>query len=1020
MGRDYWRSLEELAGQPGGHPDPELVAWLEEVVPPASRRHFLKLMGASLGLAGLTSCRWPRELIVPFAKRPEDRTPGVPQQFATIMEMGGAALGLLVTSFDGRPTKVEGNPLHPASLGGTHLWAQASILELYDPDRSRQVLHQGKPASWDELAAYLQEHRGNLGTGAPGGGLAVVAGATSSPTLAALGRRLKQAGGLWIEHEAWSWRNQAAAAAMLGGTPGRWVLNLDRARVVVCLDADILLAHPDAVRHARDFASTRRGGEAQGRLYAAEAALSLTGAAADHRLPVPARQVGVLALHLLAEVARLGVVVPPALLGQWGAVKEVAGLPPTGALPELPEPCVGFVRAVAKDLVAHRGACLVVAGAGQTVAHHLALVLNQVLGNLGSTVSLVPHESPATDAAARMAAPFVGGGLTRRLLDPVVDGLDELVGGLESRSVSTVLILGDNPALEMPRFAEELKRPGVTSLHLGLYADETAKRCTWHLPQAHFLESWGDGRAWDGTYAVQQPLIAPLHGGRSAIEVLSSVLEATPPSAHDLVKRTFTELHRPADPELAWQQALRDGVVIGSAPAASATSWPSHDSSLVPAWQAAVEQARAGSDGDLDAVLVPDSRVWDGRFANNAWLQELPDPLSKLTWDNAAVLGPETAGTLGVRHGDVVKLTRGTTSVEAPVYVMPGVAAGSVVLPLGGGRTAAGQVGNGVGFDAYPLRPDGQESFAGGLKVERTGRRHLLATTQDHHDIDRVGFRGRELRVGELVRERKVGEAPAGEAGAGHGEHAAIFHSPELSGEHQWAMAIDLAACTGCSVCTLACQAENNIVVVGKTQVARSRERAWLRLDRYFSGAPGNPRVHFAPVACQHCEKAPCEQVCPVAATIHSDEGLNQMVYNRCVGTRYCSNNCPFKVRRFNFFHYTKEVGHLRRMAFNPEVTVRSRGVMEKCTYCIQRIEHAKIAAKNERRELRDGEVVPACAQACPAGAIVFGDLSDPGSRVAALHREGRAYVMLPELDIAQRTRYLARLVNPSPDLEEA
>ena len=383
------------------------------------------------------------------------------------------------------------------------------------------------------------------------------------------------------------------------------------------------------------------------------------------------------------------------------------------------------------------------------------------------------------------------------------------------------------------------------------------------------------------------------------------------------------------------------------------------------------------------------------------------------------MLGPETAGTLGVRHGDVVRLTRGAASVEAPVYVMPGVAAGSVILPLGGGRTAAGQVGNGVGFDAYPLRPDGPESFAGGLKVERIGRRHLLATTQDHHDIDRVGFRGREVRVRELVRERKVGEVPAGEAGASHGEHAAIFHSPELAGEHQWAMAIDLAACTGCSVCALACQAENNIVVVGKTQVARSREMAWLRLDRYFSGAAGSPKVHFAPVACQHCEKAPCEQVCPVAATIHSDEGLNQMVYNRCVGTRYCSNNCPFKVRRFNFFHYTKEVGHLRRMAFNPEVTVRSRGVMEKCTYCVQRIEHAKIAAKNEKRPLRDGEVVPACAQACPAGAIVFGDLADPGSRVAALHREGRAYVMLPELDIVQRTRYLARLVNPSPDLEE-
>jgi molybdopterin-containing oxidoreductase family iron-sulfur binding subunit len=453
---------------------------------------------------------------------------------------------------------------------------------------------------------------------------------------------------------------------------------------------------------------------------------------------------------------------------------------------------------------------------------------------------------------------------------------------------------------------------------------------------------------------------------------------------------------------------------VAAAPATHAPSWRPDPVRIL------AELERAADVGaELELVLIPDSRVWDGRFANNPWLQELPDPLSKLTWDNAVLLAPATADALGVRHGDLVRL-ESTGEVEAPVYVMPGQAAGVAVLALGGGRTAAGEVGNGVGFNPAALRPADGTLCAAGLRLMPTGRRHLLACTQDHHAIDRVGFRGRELRTPEIVREQNVGETRERAGAAGHGSYAAIFTSPKLEGRNQWAMAIDLSACIGCGVCTIACQAENNILVVGKTQVARSREMAWVRLDRYFTGDPANPRVSFAPVACQHCEKAPCEQVCPVAATIHNDEGLNQMVYNRCVGTRYCSNNCPFKVRRFNFFDYTKDLSQLRRMAFNPDVTVRGRGVMEKCTYCIQRIERAKIAARNEGRELADGEVTTACAQACPTGAIVFGDLADETSRVARLHHEQRAYVMLPELDIQQRTHYLARLRNPSPDLEES
>lgn len=981
MGSDYWRSLDELSGADTSKLDPELARFIDAELPPATRRSFLKLMGASLGLAGLTSCRWPRELIVPFAKRPEDRIPGVPQHFATLMEHQGAALGLVVTAFDGRPIKVEGNPQHPASLGATHVWAQASVLGLYDPDRSRQPLHDGKPVRWEDVRSTLEHLAASL-RGRGGAGLAVIAGESSSPTLHALRGHLltvlPQA--MWVVDESVSWRGQETASAAVLGAPARWLLHLDAARTVVSLDADILHTHPNAVRHARDFASTRRGDANQGRLWVAEAPLSLTGAAADHRVPVRPSQVGIVAMLLARAVAALGVDVPP----------ELRALLEGESLPDLGSEVGRWVQAAARDLVANRGAGLVVAGPLHPVATCVALALNAALGNLGGALTLMP------------AAPETG----RR-------SLAELLTAIDAGQIEAVLVLEGNPVHTAPAalgVGERLGKVAYT-LHLGEHVDETARACSWHVPRAHDLESWGDGRAWDGSYCLQQPLIAPLHNGHSAIELLSLLVDPAPRSAYELVRATFTELHRPTDVESSWHRALRDGVV-GVAPAMPVASWRSDPMRL----RALAAEALAPA-AELEMLLIPDSRVWDGRFANNPWLQELPDPLSKLTWDNAVLLAPATAESLGVRHGDLVRLQHGG-EVQAPVYVMPGQAPGVAVLTLGGGRSAAGEVGNGVGFNAAALRPADGALRGASLVLTPTGRRHLLACTQDHHAIDRVGFRGRELRTPEIVREQRVGAPPEG--AHAHGSHAAIFTSPQLEGRNQWAMAIDLSACIGCGVCAVACQAENNILVVGKTQVARSREMAWVRLDRYFTGDPANPRVSFAPVACQHCEKAPCEQVCPVAATIHNDEGLNQMVYNRCVGTRYCSNNCPFKVRRFNFFDYTKDLSQLRHMAFNPDVTVRGRGVMEKCTYCVQRIERAKIAARNEGRELSDGEVTPACAQACPSGAIVFGDLADETSRVARLRHEQRAYVMLPELDIQQRTRYLARLRNPSPDLEES
>ena len=596
-----------------------------------------------------------------------------------------------------------------------------------------------------------------------------------------------------------------------------------------------------------------------------------------------------------------------------------------------------------------------------------------------------------------------------------------LAAEIDAGGVATLVVLGGNPAYDAPAdlgFAAALAKVPV-AMHLGLFDDETAAACRWHLPRAHVLESWGDVRAWDGTVSVVQPLIEPLYGGRTPIELVATLLGDVEPRGHELVRATFAATVGAADIEGAWRTALRDGVVAGSAPPAVAVG-PRGET--LAARLAALRGAAAAAGYEL--VFTADATLRDGRFANNAWLQELPDPLGKLTWDNAAWLSPADAERLGLEDGDVVTVTSGPRALDIAVAVLPGQPAGSIALPLGYGRTRAGRVGTGVGFDTYALRTSAAPHFAAGATVTATGRSHELATTQDHHAIDKVGFEERGRRLGELVREGTLAEylATPGFA-AERGPEVApapLFRELRYDGEHQWGMAIDLSACIGCNACTVACQAENNIPVVGKAQVLKGREMHWIRLDRYFSGKADEPKVVFQPMACQHCENAPCEQVCPVAATVHSDEGLNPMVYNRCVGTRYCSNNCPYKVRRFNFFNYYKSVPQVEKMVFNPEVTIRARGVMEKCTFCVQRIETAKIAARNDNRPLRDGEIVPACAQTCPTRAITFGDLRDLDSAVSRLHRSPRAYGLLAELAVKPRNLYLAKLRNPAPGAEES
>jgi molybdopterin-containing oxidoreductase family iron-sulfur binding subunit len=990
-GKANWRSLDELADTPEFRRlvAQEFPGLEQDLVDPATRRDFLKILGASLGLAGLASCRWPKELIVPAA-RPEGRTPGVPQQFATAIELAGAAVGALVTSYDGRPVKVEGNPLHPASRGAASAWMQAAVLELYDPDRSRTPVRRegGREyvQSRDEFAAFASGHFAAL-RAAGGRGLAVLTEASCSPTLSRLAGRVRRElpSARWVEYEPVSFDAERSGIRQAFGAALRPVLHLEVARVVVCLDADPLSAHPDALRHARDWAAGRRGEDGQmSRWYAAEGALTLTGAAADHRLALRTSQVGEFALLLARELTARGIALPEAL--------RVAA--ETAAGDGLPAAAARFAAAAASDLAAAGGRGLVIAGPRQPVEVHAAAhLIDAALGAVGTTVTYIADPQPQRP--------------------PHAEALRGLAAAIAAGEVTTLLVLGGNPVANAPAdlgFASLLARV-TTSIHLGLWEDETGRACSWHVPRAHVFESWGDARAWDGTVSVVQPLIELLFGGLTPIELVATVLGDAAVGPHELVRATLRELTS-GDFEATWSRTLHDGVLAGSAPAPVAVQ--------VAAGSLAMPRGLAG----LEAVFAPDASVWDGRYANNAWLQELPDPLTRICWDNAALLGPATAARLGVRHGDVAAVAVGGRSLEIAVYVLPGVADDTVVLPLGYGRTATGKVGNGVGFDTYRLRTTGSLGFAGGATLTKTGRRHLLATTQDHHAIDEVGLREQGHRIGELLREATLAEYRRDPDVIAHRAHEPkpqpLFCELDGKGEHQWGMVIDLSACIGCNACSIACQAENNIAVVGKKQVARGREMHWIRVDRYFAGKPETPKVAFQPVTCQHCENAPCEQVCPVAATVHSDEGLNQMVYNRCVGTRYCSNNCPYKVRRFNFFNYFKNPTNLDKMLHNPEVTVRARGVMEKCTFCVQRIEAVKIAARNDRRPIRDGEVVPACAQTCPTEAISFGDLRDPASRVTKLFGHRRSYALLGELNVQPRNRFLAKLRNPAGDGEEA
>jgi Fe-S-cluster-containing dehydrogenase component len=921
-------------------------------------------MGASLGLAGLTACSRPVEKILPAAKGVEDQIPGNPLFYATAMSLGGAATGLLVEAHDGRPTKIEGNPEHPFSRGAASAFHQASVLGLYDPDRSREVLHDGQPSSWDEFAGFAANRLGAQGAGE---GLRFLSQTVNSPSFEAVRAHalVRFPRAKWIEYEPISDDEALAGAELAFGRAVQPLYRLDKADVILALDSDFLALDSPTVAYTKDFAARRRVAsekDTMNRLYAVESQFSVTGAMADHRLRMRSSEIQDFVASLAREL----------------------GLLPAGLNVLDNNPRRKWLAAVARDLKKNAGRSLVIAGPRQPAAvHATAHWMNHALGNAGRTVEYV--ETP------------------RR---PQLPELKQLTADIAAGRVQTLIILGGNPAYDAPadlEFGRAIAKVPV-AIHLGAERNETAVLARWHLPEAHYLESWGDARALDGTVSVQQPLIRPLYDGKTSAEVLALISGYKDQRAYDIVRNHWLAQWPSAHAGKTWRKCLHDGLIPETA---LRHTQPAPDAKRI----ASALVARRSAPG-LEVNFYPGASTWDGRFANNAWLQEAPDPMTKLTWDNVARLSPATARRFGVSNGDVISIAAAGREVEMPVWIQPGHADQSISLALGYGRTVCGRVGHGAGHDSYPIRTTGAFHTIAAATVTKTGRTYKLATTQEHHSME-----GRPL-----VREASLDAFRHEPAFASKPDEKTelfqLFPRFPYDRGNQWGMAIDLNSCIGCNACVLACQAENNIAVVGKEQVSRGREMHWIRLDRYYSGPEEEARAVTQPVACQQCENAPCESVCPVAATNHSPEGLNDMVYNRCVGTRYCANNCPYKVRRFNFFDYHKNLPEVEKMVYNPDVTVRMRGVMEKCTYCVQRIQEKKIQAKAEgRRALRDGEIVTACQQTCPAGAIVFGNVNDPSSRVAQLKKQSRNYTILTELNTRPRTSYLAKLRNPNPEL---
>jgi len=1051
-GKNFWRSLEELGNSPEFREfvQREYPQHAEEWDDPVERRTFLKLMGASLALAGLSGCVYqPPEKIVPYVRQPQEAVPGKALFFATAATLAGIATPLLARSNEGRPTKIEGNPDHPnnrsadsvdSGSSATDLFAQASILDLYDPDRSQTVTYRDEIRTWTtflgEMRTALDEQRPKQGIG-----LRFLTETVTSPSL---GAQLKailaefpQA--KWHQYEPVNRDNARAGAITALGQPVNTIYHFDQADRILSLDADFLSGAPGTLRYARDFAARRRVTEEKrkmSRLYVVETTATTTGASADHRWSIrPSEMEGI--AHLVAS--RFGI--------QFEPTNAAGNL---GITPSWARDGSSWIEPLVRDLQQHKGASVVIAGnEASPVVHALAHAMNNALGSVGKTVSYTdPVEANAVDQK---------------------ESLRELVQDIDAGRVELLVILGGNPAYNTPADLKlDQNRLFKTKLrvHLSSHKDETSELCHWHIPEAHYLESWGDTRSFDGTATIVQPLIEPLYGSKTAHEVLAVFSEQYDRKAYDIVRdywrvagrqeaggsrqtaggsapsstqepAAVPTVNQSAEFEVWWRKTLHDGFVPNSELPGKTFSIKTESRDITNAGGTpappAVSDIRHPAPGSFEVVFRTDPSIFDGRFANNGWLQELPKPLTKLTWDNAALVSPNTArrlgleNTIGWKGGEIlvdnITIQHRGQSITCPTWIMPGQPDDVITLHLGYGRQRAGRIGNKRGFNAYTIRTSDSPWTAAGVKVDRALGQFQLAVTQLHFNME-----GRDiLRTNTLEEYLQEGHGDSTGGIVEHGgekTHVPAADETLYGNEHKyegyaWGMAIDANSCVGCNACIVACQSENNIPIVGKEQVVRSREMHWLRVDTYFQGhEPNNPEgTYFMPVPCMHCENAPCEPVCPVHATVHSAEGINDMVYNRCVGTRYCSNNCPYKVRRFNFLLYQDWDTPTYQLMRNPEVSVRSRGVMEKCTYCIQRIQEAKIGAELENRPVRDGEIVTACQAVCPTEAIVFGDINDPNSRVAKMKADRRNYSLLSDLNTRPRTTYLGALRNPNPEI---
>ncbi|MGA2632714.1 MAG: TAT-variant-translocated molybdopterin oxidoreductase [Terracidiphilus sp.] len=997
-GKRYWRSVDELADTPEFQAavEREFPSAAQEWVDPVSRRGFMKLMGASLALAGLAGCtKQPDEPIYPYVKAPEDLILGKPMYFATAHPFVTGAVPLLVKSDQFRPIKIDGNPEHPYNQGSSDPFTQATLLDLYDPDRSQHVTYRGENREWAEFAEGLRIKAAETKDGT---GIYFLSSTITSPTLA---RQWKAAQNAWPKAKFVQYDPAVAGTAAQSGQNVQYALA--EADVIVSLDAEFLsgAGFPGFHKLVREYAERRKSPEKLNRLYVIESTPTTTGLKAEHRLGLRASEIPAFAAELAKAVGVAGVEAPAY---NWTDEQKK------------------FLAALAKDLKAHAGKSVVIPGLYQDpTVNSLAFAINSALGNFSKTAILLPLP-PKVTLPSDPLEPFPTG-------DQLAD-IKGLVADLNSGMVDWLVILNANPIYDAPadlEFAAAFNN-AKTVAHLGSHVDETGQIAHWHIPAAHFLESWSDARAYDGTVSIVQPLIDPLYGGKSAHNVLQILLNEPGLSAYEAVRETWKPVIK-GDFETGWRKALHDGWIEGTSFDKTAKAGPGTPVPKVPA---------PSPKDSIEIIFRPDPNVYDGRWSNVGWLQELPKPVTSLSWDNAALVSGATLTRLGLEEDDIVELSVGNGKVKAPVIVVPGHPDNSVTVHLGYGREFAGRVGSGAGFNAYLIRNSWAPFYATGT-IKKVEGKWGVAVTKSHfqdHRSKLVGGQGNgnnSLEADEAISERGIiryatldeyradpGFANEGETHPKTDKDTSLFPNWEYNEANAWGMSIDMNSCTGCNACIVSCYAENNIAVVGKQQVRIGRNMQWLRIDTYFEGDLAAPRAHFQPMACQHCENAPCEQVCPVGATVHTPEGLNMMVYNRCVGTRYCSNNCPYKVRRFNFLLFSDFETESLKLLRNPDVTVRSRGVMEKCSYCVQRISAAKIEADKENRTVRDGEIVTACQQACPASAITFGNINDKQSKVAKLQANERSYQVLADINTRPRTKYVAAVLNPNQELETA